>query len=609
MTDTPESVPVPTPDPSAESPAESMGERGTESSGAGRAIFPLRIWPAALLLVAIWVMRSIPFTEQSMAALVTNFLAPLGCLVLLVLWWLFASRASWKEKLAGLIGLLVIAAGVNFAADKSVRGFGMLMFALPWGLSAFAAALIVCRVRQQRTLVALAAALVSFGYWGLVRTDEIRGDFQVEHNWRWEPTAEDLLLKSLAEQQPAAESVDPEWELPEKPAWPEFRGPGRNGVQPDVVLAEDWSSEPPRELWRTRVGPGWSSFAVAAGRLFTQEQRGDFEAVVCYDAETGAPIWTHEVETRFWEVVGGAGPRATPTLADNALYALGANGTLSCLDPKNGAVVWEREIRDRADRSPPPWGFASSPLVTDGVVVVHAGGDPHGVLAWDAATGEPRWSAPAGDHSYSSPQLTAIAGQRGILMLTNTGLTVIAPQTGAVLLEHEWPFQGYRVVQPLVLGDDSVLLGTAMGGGTQRAALTAGDDAWTASVVWETNRMNPYYNDYVAHEGSLYGFDNNIFACVDLETGDRRWKRGRYGNGQVLLLPRQDQLLVISEDGVLVLLRATPDEHVELAEFRVLEGRTWNHPVLVGDRLYVRNSEEAACFVMPLQDAEGKPLL
>ena len=113
------------------------------------------------------------------------------------------------------------------------------------------------------------------------------------------------------------------------------------------------------------------------------------------------------------------------------------------------------------------------------------------------------------------------------------------------------------------------------------------------------------YNDYVAHKGYLYGFDNNIFACVDLENGERKWKRGRYGNGQVLLLPDGDQLLVISEDGEIVLLRATPEKLTELAKHRVLEGRTWNHPVLVGSRLYVRNGEEAACFEMPLANANG----
>ena len=249
------------------------------------------------------------------------------------------------------------------------------------------------------------------------------------------------------------------------------------------------------------------------------------------------------------------------------------------------------------DRDPPTWGFSSSPLVTDGVVIVYAGGSgDKGVLAYDTETGELRWSVAAGDHSYSSPQLTEVCGQPRVLTLTNNELTIVDPADGRLVGEHVWEYEGYRVVQPLVLGPSSVLMGTAMGGGTRRLDLTAEGEEITAVERWTSRRINPYFNDYVAHKGYLYGFDNNIFACVDLENGERQWKKGRYGNGQVLLLPEADQLLVMSEDGELVLLRATPERHAELARHRVLTGRSWNHPVVVGSRVYVRNAEEAACF-------------
>jgi outer membrane protein assembly factor BamB len=181
----------------------------------------------------------------------------------------------------------------------------------------------------------------------------------------------------------------------------------------------------------------------------------------------------------------------------------------------------------------------------------------------------------------------------------------IEPSDGSVLGEHEWLFPDYRVVQPLVVDAASVLIGTPMGTGTQRVDVRWDGEGFETEERWNTIGMSPYFNDYVVHDGFLYGIDKNIFACVDLRDGERKWKRGRYGNGQVLLLPSGGQLLVTTEKGELVLLRATPDEHVELARHRVFDGRTWNHPVLIGNRLYVRNGEEAVCLEMPVTPTPG----
>ncbi len=222
------------------------------------------------------------------------------------------------------------------------------------------------------------------------------------------------------------------------------------------------------------------------------------------------------------------------------------------------------------------------------------------MLAYDVETGHLRWTSPTGDHSYSSPQLSTVNGKQCVLMLTNTGITFVDPADGKLLGKHDWDYFGYRVVQPLVLDGSSVLLGGGLEAGTQRIEVRWDGEQFATETSWMSSRMRPDFNDSVAHDGYLYGFDNNIFACVDIATGERMWKRGRYGNGQVLLLPVADQLLVISETGELVLLRATPKKLVELARYQVLDGRTWNHPVLVGDRLYVRNSKEAACFEVPI---------
>ena len=347
---------------------------------------------------------------------------------------------------------------------------------------------------------------------------------------------------------------------------------------------------------------GLVEFSVAGHSIFTQEQRGDAEAIVCYDADTGNERWSHTSPARFWESVAGAGPRATPTLKDGKLFAVGATGLVHCLNPANGTPIWERDLTKDAARAPLTWGFSSSPLVLGDVVIVYAGGaDEKGVFAYDINSGEPRWSVPAGDHSYSSPQLANVAGRDVVLMLTNTGLTAIDPLDGKEAWNYEWKYEGYRTLQPLVVDGSGILLGTGMGTGTRRVDVTlASSGSPEINDRWTSLEMKPDFNDYVAHNGFLYGFDHNFFTCVDLETGKRTWKKRGYGNGQVLLLPDADQLLVLTENGDVVVLRTDSKNSEELARTKVLDNKTWNHPVLVGDRLYVRNGEEAVCLQLPL---------
>jgi outer membrane protein assembly factor BamB len=574
-----------------------------------------RLWPAIALLILLWVLRWIPglVEEPTPAVYMLGFLGPAACALLILGWWTFASRLRWRERLLGLVGLVLILAVTAILSDESIRGFGTVGSAVPWGISAFVIGFLGARAlrRRRRTAIALLAALLVFGYWASVRSEGLWGDFRTDLHWRWEKAPEERILSDLEQRTGSAAGEAPGPEPLAAAEWPGFRGPGRDGVVPGVALAEDWTVDPPRELWRIRVGPGWSSFAVAAVRpsgvrppgrwLFTQEQRGDNEAVVSYDAETGAELWATEYRSRFWESMGGVGPRATPTLSDGRLFTLGAEGLLHRLEPATGDVVWQADLRSDAGREPPTWGFASSPLVVDSRVIVHAGGDgDRGILAYDAESGELVWGTPAGGHSYSSPQLSTVAGALSVPVVTDAGLTLVDPAGGAVLWQYEWPFENYRILQPLLVSDTSLLISTGFGVGTRRLDLRREDGRLTARERWTSRAMKPDFNDYVAHQGYLYGFDVSIFACVDLETGERRWKRGRYGHGQVLLLPDADQLLVIAESGELVLLRADPEELNELARIEVFDGKTWNHPVLVGDRLYLRNAEEAVGLAVPV---------
>jgi outer membrane protein assembly factor BamB len=380
--------------------------------------------------------------------------------------------------------------------------------------------------------------------------------------------------------------------------WPGFRGADRDGIVRGARIETDWSRKPPVELWRRPIGPGWSSFAVHGSLFYTQEQRGDQEIVAAYNVMTGEPVWKHRDAARFWESNGGAGPRGTPTLSHGRVYTFGATGILNALDANTGAVVWSRNAAADTGATTPSWGFASSPLVVNDFVVVAASGR---LAAYDVNTGKQRWLGPPSGGSYSSPHLMTIGGVTQILLVSGNGVASFAVADGTPLWQHAWA--GVPILQPGQTPDGDVLIttGDMMGGvGTRRIAVAQTDGGWTVEERWTSSALKPYFNDFVVHKGHAFGFDGSILACIDLQDGRRKWKGGRYGHGQIVLLKDQDVLLVLSEEGELALVAAESDQFTELARFPAIDGKTWNHPVLVGDVLLVRNGEKMAAFRLSL---------
>ena len=311
-------------------------------------------------------------------------------------------------------------------------------------------------------------------------------------------------------------------------------------------------------MWRRPIGPGWSSFAVRGDLLYTQEQRGDDEIVACYRVSTGEPVWQHRDRVRFWESNAGAGPRGTPTVSNDRVYAFGATGILNALDAGSGKRLWSRNAATDTGVDVPDWGFASSPLVIDDIVVIAVSGQ---LVAYDIRTGNQRWMGPKGGAGYSSPHLVTIDGVQQILLLRGSRTISVAPPDGKLLWEHIWQ-PGVGIVQPALVpgGDILITIGDAMGGiGMRRVAASKGPAGWTLEERWTTRGLKPYFNDFVVHKGHAYGFDGSILACIDLADGTRKWKGGCYGNGQLVLLPEQDVLLVVSEEGELALVAATSD--------------------------------------------------
>jgi outer membrane protein assembly factor BamB len=496
-------------------------------------------------------------------------------------------------------------------------GFIFYILAIPVLCLAFVVAVVASRGLSDgpRRATVAAAILLACAGWGLFRTNGIRGEGVSDLAWRWTPTPEDRLVHAsdkpmapapapatLKTPEPAAVTPPPETvTLPPPvakiaaptPEWPGFRGPHRDDVIPGVKIETDWSKTPPVQMWRRPIGPGWSSFAVQGDLLYTQEQRGSDEVVACYRVSTGAPVWTHRDTARFWESNAGAGPRATPTLSGGRLYSFGATGIVNALDAVSGAVVWSRNAGTDTGVKVPEWGFASSPLViaNDDLVVVAAAGK---LAAYNIATGEPRWFGPDGKYGYSSPHLVMIDGGKQIVLLSGPGATSFAVD-GTKLWEFAMP-AGARIVQPAQIAEGDLLVAEGEAHNLHRIAVSHG----TVEERWSSNGLKPYFSDFVVHNSHAYGFDGNILSCIDLKDGKRVWKGGRYGSGQLVLLADQDVLLVLSEEGELALVAAAPDQFKELARFPAIEGKTWNHPVVVGDVLLVRNGEEMAAFRLKL---------
>jgi len=613
----------------------------------------LRLWPAKVALVLFLIRYIVPVIVPSTGGL--GILAGAIGVLIVVVWWLFFSRAAWSERLAAIALIAVALAATSRFVHMSITGGMMGLMLWVYGVPSMCFALATWAIvtngmRDGLRRAALVAAVLTTGVvWTLLRTDGIiSGGSQFA--WRWTPTAEERLLAmdpaplpgpvpaatpiasapvdpgvtappaAPAIASPTAPAIPPASDVVTTAAgsgesgsgrieWPGFRGPARDAVVHGVRIDTDWSTSPPKEIWRRPIGPGWSSFAVHGNLVYTQEQRGDDEVVSCYELATGKPVWMHRDKIRFWESNGGAGPRATPTLAAGRVYAMGATGMLNALDAKTGAVIWARNAAKDTGATLPGWGFAGSPLVVGDLVIVATSGKMAG---FDAATGTPRWIGPAGLAGYSSPHLMTIDGVAQIVLVNGSGTTSVSPVDGTVLWQHAWAPGGAAIVQPAQMPEGDVVINAiAMTGGqgTRRLALKQSSPAqagsapsgsaqtgWTVEERWTSNGLKPYFNDFVLHKGHAYGFDGSILASIDLATGKRNWKGGRYGEGQLLLLADQDVLLVLSEEGDVALVGATTDQFKEITRFKAVEGKTWNHPVVVGDMLLVRNGEEMAAF-------------
>jgi outer membrane protein assembly factor BamB len=391
---------------------------------------------------------------------------------------------------------------------------------------------------------------------------------------------------------PGATAAQP---APSRNYWTNFRGPRRDGKYDETSVSTNWPANGLPVLWKQPVGIGHASFVIADGKAYTIEQRRSQEVVAAYDVNNGRELWTQKWNAAYTDETGD-GPRATPTWDQGRIYALGATGELRCLDANSGTVIWGKNILSDNQAKNLPWAMAASPLIVDDKVIVLPGGaNGKSVVAYNKMTGAPVWKVLDDPQAYVSPMLVDLAGRRQILVVSSFRVVGLAPENGAMLWSYTWATDnGINVSQPIIVDRNRFFISSGYGKGAALVELKGSGNSFTASTIWENKNMKNKFNSSVLHDGYIYGLDEGILVCLDVNTGERKWKEGRYGYGQVILAG--DHLIVTSDQGEVALVKASPDKYTEVVRFAAVQGQTWNYPAIADGKLLVRNSNEMAAY-------------
>lgn len=436
----------------------------------------------------------------------------------------------------------------------------------------------------------LVAGVVAIGFLA-IRDIENTGNNNYVFHFRWEKTQDERLAELKTK--PASAPVNNELDA-SAPKLTDFLGPKRDGIVPGPRLAGDLAKNAPQELWRRPVGGGYAACVLSGGIAVTIEQREEEEVVVAYDLATGNERWIKGYPGHFKESLGGNGPRATPTIADNEVFALGASGVLVALDLATGTEKWQTNILKDASADNIQWGMCGAPLVIADKVIVNPGGtESHGLVAYDRKTGKPVWNGGNSKAAYATPVRATLLGQEMVLIFDAAGTAGHDIQTGKEL--WRFPFStanGINVAQPLALPGDQVFVSAGYDTGAVLLQIKKEGETWSATPLWQNKRLKCKMSSAIYYDGNLYGMDDGVMACLDAKTGDRKWKGGRYGHSQMLL--RDNIFVIMGESGDLIFVAADPKAHRELGKLAVLPGgKTWNAPALAGNMLLLRNHFEA----------------
>jgi outer membrane protein assembly factor BamB len=377
--------------------------------------------------------------------------------------------------------------------------------------------------------------------------------------------------------------------------WPQYRGLNRDGISKETAILKAWPATGPAVVWKSPIGEAYSGLAVVGNRLYTMDSKGQDEFVLCMDATSGKEIWRYRNDSNFVNDQGN-GPRATPTVEGDVLYAFGAQGVLSALNTKDGSKIWVHDVKKDLGGKVPIWGYSSSPLIEGELLILPiGGGDNNAVVAFNKKTGAIAWRSQGDEPGYSSAIAATIKGVRQILVFSGTKLLSVSPADGKLLWDYPWKTDWFvNAAIPIFIPEDKIFISTAYDHGAALLKVNVAGGKHSVQEVWLSKSMRNHFNTSVLHNGSIYGFDNAVLKCIDAATGEDKWQKSGVGRGSLLLA--DGHLIVLSERGRLLLVQATPAEYKEIASAEVLQGKCWTMPTLVNGKLYVRNQKEMACL-------------
>jgi len=380
--------------------------------------------------------------------------------------------------------------------------------------------------------------------------------------------------------------------------WPQWRGPGRTGVSSESGLLKEWPKPGPPSAWSiSSLGHGYGTVALQADRIYVQGTRDKESVVFCLNRADGKMIWVKALGMTL-DQDKGPGPRGTPTVDGERVYALSEAGDLACLKTHDGSIAWSRNIlRDFGGRNP-NWHISESPLIDGNNLVVTPGGYKAGVVALDKMTGKTAWTAQelSDPAAYSSCIVINVGGVRAVTTLTANAAVGVRATDGRLLWRYQRVANSTANVATPIFHDNKVFYTTAYGTGCALLSLIPQNDVINAQEVYFSREMMNHHGGVILVNGYLYGFSNTILTCMEFATGKAMWKNRSVGKGS--LTYADGNLYVLGEDNILGLVQATPSGYFEKGRFQIADQGwpSWAHPVICGAKLYLRNQGTLTCY-------------
>lgn len=372
--------------------------------------------------------------------------------------------------------------------------------------------------------------------------------------------------------------------------WPQWRGPNRNGAVAESGIARRWSTDGPVELWRKSIGDGYAGIAISNGRVYTSYADADDEILVSLDAESGEELWRYRLNERFNEQFGN-GPRSTPVVDGDRIYAMGSYGWLHAINLADGSKIWSLNIHSTFGNENAGYdrGYSCSPLIEGDMIIVNGGRDPEAtIVALDKHSGETIWTYLNGGNSFSSQMAWDILGKRQIVSSIGYGMVGLDATNGKELWKYRWETSyNLNIAAPVFLPPNYLIISSGYDKGAAMVSLQNTDNEWRVQEVWQNRLFRNHFNSSVNLNGYVYGFDEKNLKCINAKTGEEQWASRDYGKGSLLLA--DDVLVVLSDKGKLALVDAQPDKYNELASSQVLSGKCWTMPSFSQGKVYLRN--------------------